>query len=664
MPGGLGYRLPGMTIANSIRSAGPFSGTGSTVAYPFSFKIFETSDLLVSRADESGVQTELILGTHYTVTKNADQNESPGGVVTLLTPLPVGYTLFITTDLAILQPLRLTNTGGFYPEAIEDALDRIVMLIQQQGYTGLGQAIRVPEVTGIPVLPVAASRAGLLLGFAEDGSVALVAPISGSAADLAIRLASTATGLGASLVGFIQPETGALPRTAMDKLRTLVSRADYLTDGNYDAARAAKTGRSDLVVRPTGKTDTLLSAALVAFENDAKSTAVDKGASLIGTTFEDAPNVQAALDKLDDSGLFDIPPLLPYDVPAVVLGVAGTTTLDVPPQVADRTLPAARRAVVFIKVAEDRLLIRVPVVGGGPQDWVEYMMFDWSSWMYDATSISPKPAITHAWAFHSMRAVIGGRESTFLTQPLDKGLVSTTEFAMEIGVLADDYLPEGNPVPTYKRVGYGHGGLSDTTPSASLTITVNGIAGNLASAAVGTVFEGCNAVISQTHRVHLLAGSRENEAIGTVTITHLFDARGMTILHDHTVTASGIGVGNTYSAMMPMTGCDRIKAKGGAIAQLNLKDGSQVGNWAGTDRYAAWDSQNAVALMELTLPTLNPGTPPGDWSYATTSQSFAVNNTNGLSKFYVNWRSGAAPIAMPASHSHQFRIAARRGAPG
>ena len=192
-----------MTVANTARYAGPFTGTGVSVPYPFSFKVFQTSDLKVVRADASGVQTDLALSVDFTATLNADQNTSPGGTVTLATPLPVGYQLTLTSDLAIAQTASLTNNGGFYPKVIEDALDRLTILMQEQGYIGTAQTLRVPEVGGVPVLPPAASRALKLQGYDADGNPSVVAPVSGSASDLALLLASYSTSAqGAGMVGF------------------------------------------------------------------------------------------------------------------------------------------------------------------------------------------------------------------------------------------------------------------------------------------------------------------------------------------------------------------------------------------------------------------------------------------------------------------------------
>lgn len=119
-----------MTISSETRRAGPYSGNGSTVNFPFAFKVFATNQVLVTRT-VSGVETVLTLTTDYTVTLNADQNANPGGTVTMLVAPPAGHSITITSNLANLQPTALANLGGFYPEVINDSLDRATIQIQQ-----------------------------------------------------------------------------------------------------------------------------------------------------------------------------------------------------------------------------------------------------------------------------------------------------------------------------------------------------------------------------------------------------------------------------------------------------------------------------------------------------------------------------------------------------
>lgn len=122
-----------MTINSTIRKAGPFIGNGTASSFPFTYKVFQASDLDVVRLEQStNVQTTLQLTTDYTVTLNQDQDSNPGGTVTLVAgALATGYTLTMTSDVPNLQPTDLTNQGGFYPEVINDALDRATIQIQQ-----------------------------------------------------------------------------------------------------------------------------------------------------------------------------------------------------------------------------------------------------------------------------------------------------------------------------------------------------------------------------------------------------------------------------------------------------------------------------------------------------------------------------------------------------
>jgi hypothetical protein len=123
-----------LTISSTTRKAGPFTGNGVTVTFPFTFKVFTASDLLVVLAlTATGNETVQVLNTHYTVALNANQNVAPGGTVTMLSAPGAGNTLTLTSQIANLQPTDLTNSGGFYPTVINDALDRATIQIQQIG---------------------------------------------------------------------------------------------------------------------------------------------------------------------------------------------------------------------------------------------------------------------------------------------------------------------------------------------------------------------------------------------------------------------------------------------------------------------------------------------------------------------------------------------------
>lgn len=120
-----------MTISSEVRKAGPFDGNDVADTFPFSFKVFTDNDLMVVRADSLGAETVLTLGADYTVSLNPNQNESPGGSVVTTSPLAAGFKLVLTSKVGNLQPVDLTNQGGFYPSVINGALDRLTIMAQQ-----------------------------------------------------------------------------------------------------------------------------------------------------------------------------------------------------------------------------------------------------------------------------------------------------------------------------------------------------------------------------------------------------------------------------------------------------------------------------------------------------------------------------------------------------
>lgn len=157
-----------MPISSTTRTAGPYLGNGSATQFAFAFKVFEDTDIAVVRADVLGVETTLTLDVHYTVSLNGDQDTAPGGTVTLGTPLATGEKLVIDSAIPALQPQDYTNQGGFYPEDLNDGLDRSVALIQQLDRR-VDRNLRLPvSATDVdPVLPP--PRANALLAFDSTG---------------------------------------------------------------------------------------------------------------------------------------------------------------------------------------------------------------------------------------------------------------------------------------------------------------------------------------------------------------------------------------------------------------------------------------------------------------------------------------------------------------
>jgi len=138
-----------MTVSSTTRRAGSYVGNGTNTQFPFYFKVFKPTDVLVLLADVAGspndiTETALEQGAHYTVALNSDQENAPGGVVTVKgAPLAAGKVLNILSNALYEQPTDIQNQGGFYPQTIEDALDRSAIQIQQLAEI-LSRAVKLP----------------------------------------------------------------------------------------------------------------------------------------------------------------------------------------------------------------------------------------------------------------------------------------------------------------------------------------------------------------------------------------------------------------------------------------------------------------------------------------------------------------------------------------
>ena len=244
-----------MSISSSTRKAGPYTGNGVTTAFPFAFKVFSSSDVRVVRTDLSGIESDLTLTADYTVTLNADQDSDPGGTVTLVTAAETGYKTTLASQVDELQPVVLTNAGGFYPRVINDALDRLTIMVQQLSEK-LSRSLKysISSPLGDSALP--APVANNIIGWDSSASgFQNYAPV-----DNMLLSATLAASGGSSLIGFRNSGTGAVTRTTQDKMRESVSVKDFGAVGNGVAIDTAAVqacltaGAGKVVVFPAGHT--------------------------------------------------------------------------------------------------------------------------------------------------------------------------------------------------------------------------------------------------------------------------------------------------------------------------------------------------------------------------------------------------------------------------
>ena len=169
------------------------STTRITTAYTsgnnfvFAFKVYKEEDVKVIQVNTTTkAETVLTLTTNYTVTLNDDQNDNPGGTVTLVSNgnpqnLGSGLNIVITSQVSALQQTEITNQGGFYPEVANDVFDKGVILHQQQQQV-LDKTIRFPltqNVGGLQPTENAAERANKTCVFDANGDFMISGLVDG-----------------------------------------------------------------------------------------------------------------------------------------------------------------------------------------------------------------------------------------------------------------------------------------------------------------------------------------------------------------------------------------------------------------------------------------------------------------------------------------------------
>jgi len=214
----------------SSTSRAQYATNATTGPWTVPFYFLADGDLSVTYTDSSGVDTLLTLNSHYTVVGAGDPD---GGTVTTVTAYPSGGWITLERDVDATQETEFVDGDSMPAAAVNAALDKLTMLVQQLNDALARSLTFPPSYAGDATLGDASERASKLLGFDADGNLAYAGPTSGSASDLALQLAANS---GSGLVGVIQDGTGAVSRTVEDEVKSVIRVRQFAGDATITSA--------------------------------------------------------------------------------------------------------------------------------------------------------------------------------------------------------------------------------------------------------------------------------------------------------------------------------------------------------------------------------------------------------------------------------------------
>jgi hypothetical protein len=120
-----------MTVL-STTCASPVYTSEIAGPYAFNFKVASASEVRVTST--LAAVTRTLDPGEYLVTLNPEQWVAPGGAIDLNWIAEPGEAIQITRVLSMTQETDIQNAGGFFPEVLENALDKLTQLVQQVAF--------------------------------------------------------------------------------------------------------------------------------------------------------------------------------------------------------------------------------------------------------------------------------------------------------------------------------------------------------------------------------------------------------------------------------------------------------------------------------------------------------------------------------------------------
>lgn len=129
-----------MTIESTITTV-RYAGGGSTLEYAVPFPVIDEANIRLAVRDGDGNPVPFVQGTDYAISAGGTA-ENPNGnatlfnattdlYLTLLSPLPDGWTLELWREVPITQEAQFHNQGPYSPRVTENSLDKVTMICQE-----------------------------------------------------------------------------------------------------------------------------------------------------------------------------------------------------------------------------------------------------------------------------------------------------------------------------------------------------------------------------------------------------------------------------------------------------------------------------------------------------------------------------------------------------
>lgn len=252
-----------------------YTGTGVLATYDYNFRIYDATDLRVTKRDTANVETMLVYLTDYTVT---GVGNVAGGTITLLAGnLPSGYKLTIRFDRVMKQVTDFRNQGGFLPEVHEDTFDILARYCQQLADV-IARSLHLPETevgTAVAVtLPVAEARASQFLAFDASGNPMAASGVADAPVSpyMATVLDDTTAAQAAATLAVL-PLAGGNMTGGINEVKTTVASATtpdiWTGTGNVIDYTGTTTATGFAAAPQAGARRTLICAAAAPFTHGA-----------------------------------------------------------------------------------------------------------------------------------------------------------------------------------------------------------------------------------------------------------------------------------------------------------------------------------------------------------------------------------------------------------